>query len=141
LLLLPTSGVKACYEDHKPGAGWFDEQTGRRPHYGSFAEAVYRDRLMDLSLIAGASGIAILVGVFIRARCQATRHALDSYVPPATRAPLAESINQPTWEPLSTELSVDFQDRGCGSSGSFSIDAQPLTSVFLSLDALVTSEP
>ena len=62
-------------------------------------------------------------------------------MPPATWAPLAESIDQPTWEPLSTEISVDFQDRGCASSGSFSIDAQPLTSVFLSLDALVTSEP
>ena len=37
LLLLPTSGVKACYEDHSPVQAGSTNRPGR-PHYGSFAE-------------------------------------------------------------------------------------------------------
>jgi hypothetical protein len=134
LLLLPPGGVMACYEDHSAGAGWFDEQTSRWSSYGSLAEALYRDRLMGVSVFAGGSGIAILVGVFIQARCRARQDAQNADLLPATGVPLAESVDQPPCEPLSTAISPDFQVSGSMSSESFGIVAQPLTSVFLPLD-------
>ena len=75
LLLLTPSSVQACYEDHNAGEGWFDEHSARWSNYGVRARAAKRDRLLDMSIFAGGSGVLILLSVFMRTLLRAARPA------------------------------------------------------------------
>ena len=75
LLLLSPSSARACYEDHKAGAGWFDERPSQWSNYGIGAQAAQRDKLMDVAVFAGGSGVLILLGVFMRTLLNAARRA------------------------------------------------------------------
>jgi hypothetical protein len=136
LLLLSPSGVMACYEDHNAGAGWFDPEASRWPNYGSAARALHHDKLMDVSLLAGGSGVAILIGVLIRAMCRAGRQPV-SRLQPVTRVPLAVPIDRPTSEPFYTQAGMDPDDRCWSSSGTFSFDDEHVASGNLAIDSVM----
>jgi hypothetical protein len=107
LLLLTPSPVMACYEDHKAGAGWFDEPSSRWSNYGIGAQAAQRDRLMDVSVFAGGSGVLILLGVCMRSFLRAAQRAADES---RERVPLAMPNDSPPCEPLCVLAGLDSQD-------------------------------
>jgi hypothetical protein len=112
LLLLSPSSVMACIEDHNTGAGWFDQQPSGWTTYGTGAQALHRDRLLDVALFAGGLGAVILMGVAYRATCLAPRRAPMSPSQPGALVPLALPIDAPAFEPLCAEpwLDIDAQD-------------------------------
>ncbi len=99
LLLLSPSRVIACFEDHNPGAGWVDQRPMRWSIYGDAAESMGRDRLMDISLVAGVSGVVILLSVVVRAIVRTARHAAVSPAQAEEEIPLALPFDGPPCEP------------------------------------------
>jgi hypothetical protein len=103
LLLLSPGSVMACIEDHNTGAGWFDQQSSGSTSYGTGAQALHRDRLLDVALLAGGMGAVILVGLSYVAMCRAPQHAAVSRSQPAAAVPLALPIDSPAFEPRCAE--------------------------------------
>jgi hypothetical protein len=112
LLLLSPSRVIACFEDHNAGAGWFDQQNLHWSSYGNAAQAMQRDKLLDVSLIAGGSGVVILLGVMIRAKVQSARRAADSSSEPVEVGQFAFPFDGPASEPWCVRPSLDFDESG-----------------------------
>jgi hypothetical protein len=138
LLVLSPSGVMACYEDHNPGAGWFDERSGRGGNYGGALQSVYRDRVMDGSLAAAGSGLVILLGILVRARRPTAGHASGSHLQPAKRIPLVVEIDRPPCEEILATVGFDSRDKCCSFSDPVGIDAEPVTSGFVAVDFMAT---
>jgi hypothetical protein len=107
LLLLTAGPVRACIEDHDTGSGWFDQQTSRWAAYQTGANAKHQDRLMNVSLFAGGSGVLILVGVLFRATYRAA--SPTSSQPLSGDLPLAVPPDQPMWDPFLADADADFQ--------------------------------
>jgi hypothetical protein len=112
LLLSSPSTVMACYEDHNAGPSWFDQQTLYWPGYGNGALAMPRDKLMVVSLVAGGSGVVILLGVLVRAMIRAARTAPLSLPQLEEETPLALPFDGPACEPYCARSEPDFA--ACG---------------------------
>jgi hypothetical protein len=100
LLLLSPNAILACFEDHNPGAGWLDQQRSSGSSYGTGAQALRRDGLLDVALFAGGLGGVILVGVSYRAMRVVPEAARVIRWQPATLVPLALPLDAPAFEPL-----------------------------------------
>jgi hypothetical protein len=109
LLLLSPGTVMACIEDHNTGAGWFDQQPSGWTSYVTGAQALHRDRLLDVAFFAGGLGAVILVGVSYRAMCLVPRRAQVSPSQPATVVPLALPMDAPAFEPLCADPWLDCE--------------------------------
>jgi hypothetical protein len=110
LVLLAPLSVKACYEDHNPAAGWAEDKRPFWSNYGIGAEGVQRDRLMDVSMFAGGSGVLILLGVSLRAFLLAARRDAVEMVESASLVPLALPTDGPPCEPQCVLTGLDSQD-------------------------------
>ena len=116
LLLSSPSTVIACYEDHNAGPSWFDQQSLQWSGYGSAAQAMQRDKLMVVSLVAGGSGVVILLGVFVRTMIRAARTAALALSVPEDETPLALPFDGPACEPYCARKDPDFAVCGWSSS-------------------------
>ena len=109
LLLLTPSSVQACYEDHNAvRAGSMSILRGGR--ITELAQAAQRDRLLDMSIFAGGSGVLILLSVFMRTLLRAARPAAAETLDAASRVPLAMPADSPPCEPLCVLVDFDSQD-------------------------------
>ena len=121
LLVCSPSTVIGCYEDHN--VGWFDQQTLRYTSYGSGVWETKRDMLMDLSLIAGASGVLMLLFSVARAAMRAGRQSVDSPTAPEVEVPLELPFDGPACEPFFVRAAPDFMAYGWSSSEIDSVHA------------------
>jgi hypothetical protein len=112
LLLLSPGEVIACYEDHGAGAGWFDQQTMRWSGYGNAGQATQTDKLLEMSLAAGVSGVVILLGVVVRTMIRAAGRAGVSPLQPEEETPLVLPFDGPACEPYCGWSEPDFEESG-----------------------------
>ena len=113
LLFLTPASVMACYEHDDPGAGWIDDQSSRWSYFGMGAKAGQQDRLLDLSVFAGGSGMLILLGVGMRTLLRAAPRAAVETLEPASQVPLAIPSDRPPCEPQCVLAGFDSQDDVC----------------------------
>ncbi len=106
LLVCSPSTVMACSEDHN--AGWFDQQTLRWTGSGSGGQATQSDRVMVLSLMAGASGVLMLLGSVAWAAMRAGTQTADSPSAPEVDVPLALPFDGPACEPFCVRSAPEF---------------------------------
>jgi hypothetical protein len=138
LLVLSPSGVRACYEDHSPGAGWFDERSGRGPNHGGALRSVYRDSLIEGSLATAGSGLMILLGILVQTRRSRAERASGFQMPAGTRTPLVVEIERPPCDPILASVGFDSQVE-CGSFlETVGLDAEPVTSGLITVDFMTT---
>jgi hypothetical protein len=109
LMLLSPGTAMACIEDHNTGAGWFDQQPSGWNSYSTGAQALHRDRLLDVAFFAGGLGALLLVGVSYRAMCPAVWRARVSPSRPAMFTPLALPVDSPASEPLCAGFCLDSE--------------------------------
>jgi hypothetical protein len=140
LLLLSPSTVLACDEDHSPGAGWFDRQPPVWSSYGTGAEALHRDRALDVALFAGGLGVVILAGVCYRAMRAAAGPAPAGRSQPATIVPLALASDAPAFEPLCADPLGDFEIPDFSTPKSFDLHSSASTVHSPGIDSVATSE-
>jgi hypothetical protein len=110
-LLLAPSSVMACYEDHGLGAGWFDDGSSNWTKYGTGARPAQRNKLMDLSIFAGGSGVLILLGVGMRTLLRSAQQPEFETIESSARVvPLALPNDGPPCDPQCVLAGPDSQD-------------------------------
>ena len=127
LLLLSPSRVIACYEDHNAGAGWFDQQTLRWSSNGSTAHTMQRNILMDVSFLAGVSGVVILLGVLVRAKIQAAGYTSVSPLQEEEQVPLVVPFDAPVCDPRCGASGLEFKADGWSTSEMWEMRAESAT--------------
>jgi hypothetical protein len=133
LLLCSPSTVMACSEDHN--AGWFDQQTLRWSGYGSGGEATQSDRVLVLSLMAGASGVLMLLGSVACAAMRAGGQTADFPSAPEVEVPLALPFDGPACEPFCVRAAPEYTTYGWSSSEIESAHAVQAPWAALNVDA------
>jgi hypothetical protein len=127
LLLLSANSVMACVEEHNTGAGWFDQQPSGWASYGTGAQTMHRDRLLDVALFTGGLGALILVGVAARAVCRAPGRAEVNPSQPATIVPLALPMDVLAFAPMCAERRLVSEDHDWSCSQTVDVHSNSIT--------------
>jgi hypothetical protein len=138
LVVLSPGGVKACIEDHNPGAGWFDQQPSGWTSYDTGAQVLHRDRVQDVSLLCGGLGVTILMGVFFRAMCQSSRLAFASDSRPDTLVPLVLPIDVPAFDPMCEQVGLNSEDWESSTSQAWDDFGGSLSGCSSAMDSVLT---